>query len=55
MDEIDAIAPSRGDPGNPGDGTTGSAGDMSSRVVATLLTEMDGEWRANVRTLLLQS
>ena len=42
MDEIDAVAPARGEPGNPGDGGVGPAGDMSARVVATLLTEMDG-------------
>ena len=43
MDEIDAVAPSRGEPGGADGGAApGSAGDMSSRVVATLLTEMDG-------------
>jgi SpoVK/Ycf46/Vps4 family AAA+-type ATPase len=42
MDEIDAVAPSRSDPGNPGNGAAGPAGDMSLRMVATLLMEMDG-------------
>ena len=43
IDEIDAVAPSRGEPGgDSGGAASGPAGDMSSRVVATLLTEMDG-------------
>jgi len=45
IDEIDAVAPSRGEPGGDdgsGAAASGPAGDMSSRVVATLLTEMDG-------------
>ena len=43
IDEIDAVAPSRGEPGGADGGAApGPAGDMSSRVVATLLTEMDG-------------
>ena len=43
IDEIDAVAPSRGEPGGAdGGASSGPAGDMSSRVVATLLTEMDG-------------
>ncbi len=44
IDEIDAVAPSRGEPGGAdgGGAASGPAGDMSSRVVATLLTEMDG-------------
>ena len=48
MDEIDAVAPARGEPGAAAGGTGGSgggrgaAGDMAARLVATLLTEMDG-------------
>ena len=44
IDEIDAVAPSRSEPGGAdgGGAASGPAGDMSSRVVATLLTEMDG-------------
>lgn len=49
MDEIDAVAPARGEPGAAAGGTggtggsRGAAGDMAARLVATLLTEMDGE------------
>lgn len=48
MDEIDAVAPARGEVGAAAGGTGGSggvrgaAGDMAARLVATLLTEMDG-------------
>ena len=49
MDEIDAVAPARGEAGDGAGGSGGSGGgrgaaaDMAARLVATLLTEMDGE------------
>lgn len=41
MDEIDSIAPGRSTGGN-GSGNSNAAGDMSARIIATLLTLMDG-------------
>eukprot|EP00884_Botryococcus_braunii_P022647 jgi/Botrbrau1/9066/Bobra.0376s0036.1 len=41
IDELDALAPSRGN-GRGGSGATPSSGESSARIVSTLLEEMDG-------------
>ena len=44
IDELDALAPARGggDSGGGGGGGMAPAGEMSGRIVTTLLTAMDG-------------